>query len=69
MKKAIFSVIGVVAFYYVASMILDFFDVGFSTYMPYLLWLVALVVMYVVLPKTREVFLVNSSSSPTSIQS
>lgn len=69
MKKAIFSIIGVVAFYYVASMILDFFDVSFSTYMPYLLWLVALVVMYVVLPKSREVFLVNSSSSPTSIQS
>lgn len=69
MKKAIFSIIGVVAFYYVASMILDFLDVGFSTYMPYLLWLVALVILYVVLPKTREVFLVKSSSAPTSIQS
>jgi hypothetical protein len=59
MKKAIFAIVGVIAFYYVASMIMNFLDISLSTYLPYLLWLVALVILYVVLPKTRDVFKVE----------
>ena len=59
MKKAIFAIVGVFSFYYVASMIMNFLDISISTYLPYLLWLVALVILYVVLPKSREVFMVD----------
>ena len=62
MKKAIFAIVGVIAFYYVASMIMNFLDISLSTYLPYLLWLVALVILYVVLPKTREVFMVEKGA-------
>jgi len=63
MKKAIFAIVGVIAFYYVASMIMNFLDISLSTYLPYLLWLVALVILYVVLPKSREIFMVEKSVS------
>ena len=63
MKKAIFAIVGVIAFYYVASMIMDFLDISLSTYLPYLLWLVALVILYVVLPKSRDVFMVEKNVS------
>jgi len=56
MKKAVFAILGVISFYYVVSMIMNFLDVSVSSYLPYLLWLVALVILYVVLPKTRETF-------------
>jgi len=59
MKKAIFAIVGVIAFYYVASMIMNFLDVSFSAYFPYLLWLIALVILYVVLPKTRQIFAIE----------
>ena len=64
MKKAIFAIVGVIAFYYVASMIINFLDISLSTYLPYLLWLVALVILYVVLPKTRDVFMVEKGAIP-----
>ena len=63
MKKTIFAIVGVIAFYYVASMIMDFLDISLSTYLPYLLWLVALVILYVVLPKSRDVFMVEKNVS------
>tara|TARA_A200000159_G_C7150787_1_gene267112 strand:- start:125 stop:322 length:198 start_codon:yes stop_codon:yes gene_type:complete len=59
MKKAIFAIVGVIAFYYVASMIMTFLDISLSTYLPYLLWLIALVILYVVLPKSRQVFAIE----------
>lgn len=67
MKKAIFAILGVISFYYVVSMIMNFLDVSVSSYLPYLLWLVALVILYVVLPKTRESFnVVKNISAATS---
>tara|TARA_B100000900_G_scaffold352557_1_gene320281 strand:- start:1458 stop:1655 length:198 start_codon:yes stop_codon:yes gene_type:complete len=59
MKKAIFAIAGVIAFYYVASLIMNFMDISVSSYLPYLLWLVALVILYVVLPKSRDIFAVE----------
>lgn len=59
MKKAVFAIVGVIAFYYVASMIMNFLDISLSSYLPYLLWLVALVILYVVLPKSRQVFAIE----------
>ena len=63
MKKAIFAIVGVIAFYYVASMIMNFLDISLSTYLPYLLWLIALVILYVVLPKSRQVFAIENVAS------
>jgi len=34
-------------------------DISVSSYLPYLLWLVALVILYVVLPKSRDIFAVE----------
>ena len=64
MKKAIFAIVGVIAFYYVASMIMNFLDISLSTYLPYLLWLIALVILYVVLPKSRQVFAIEKNVAP-----
>jgi hypothetical protein len=63
MKKTVFAIVGVIAFYYVASMIMNFLDISLSTYLPYLLWLVALVILYVVLPKSRQIFAIEKVAS------
>jgi hypothetical protein len=63
MKKAIFAIVGVIAFYYVVSMIMNFLDISLSSYLPYLLWLIALVILYVVLPKSRQIFAIDKVAS------
>ena len=52
--KIVYSIIAAGAMAFVATSAFAFFDVGFETYGSYLLWLIALVLLYAILPGNRE---------------
>jgi hypothetical protein len=52
-KFTIFSIIALILILNIITMIANFFNVSFAIYGPYLLWIVALAIFYVILPKPR----------------
>jgi len=52
-KFTIFSIIAFILIFNAITMIASFFGISFAVYGPYLLWIVALAIFYVILPKPR----------------
>ena len=51
LSTIIYTVIALIIFVPLISSIFSFFDIGPDTYMPYLGWIIALVLFFILLPK------------------
>jgi hypothetical protein len=47
-------IIAIIAFINITSLIMSFLGVGIESYANYLIWVVALMIFYIVLPKKKE---------------
>jgi hypothetical protein len=50
-KRLLYSIIGIAIFFMVVSSIFTFFGIGFDVYGNYMLWLVAIIIFYTILPQ------------------
>ena len=50
-KRLLYSIIGIAIFFMVVSSIFTFFGIGFDIYGNYMLWLVAIIIFYTILPQ------------------
>jgi hypothetical protein len=54
--QIIFIILGLIFLNYTITMIMNFLGVSFSSYGFYLLWFMALIILFVVLPKPKKHF-------------
>jgi len=52
--KILFSLIGIILFINIATLFFNFFGIQISSYINYLIWIVALILFYIILPKYKE---------------
>ena len=50
-KRLLYSIIGIAIFFMVVSSIFTFFGIGFDIYGNYMLWLVAIIIFYTIVPQ------------------
>ena len=50
-KRLLYSIIGIAIFFMIVSSIFTFFGIGFDVYGNYMLWLVAIIIFYTILPQ------------------
>lgn len=53
LTKILYAIAGAAALAYVTTTAFGFFDIGFETYGNYLMWMIALVIFYTILPGSR----------------
>lgn len=51
--SVLYTLIGIMVLTYILSVLFNFLGVDFSTYGNYLLWLIALIIFFMVLPATK----------------
>jgi hypothetical protein len=49
----LYTLIGIIVLTYVLSVLFNFLGIAFSTYGNYLLWLIALIIFFMVLPTSK----------------
>ncbi len=47
-------IIAIIAFINITSLVMSFLGIGIESYANYLIWVVALMIFYIVLPKKKE---------------
>lgn len=51
--SVLYTLIGIMVLTYILSVLFNFLGIDFSTYGNYLLWLIALIIFFMVLPATK----------------
>jgi hypothetical protein len=49
----LYTLIGIIVLTYILSVLFNFLGIDFATYGNYLLWLIALIIFFVVLPRNK----------------
>lgn len=64
MKEILYTILFSALFMYVSSIAFSFFDIGFEVYGNYMLWTIALIVFWSILPqeKSGKIFTQGSSN-------
>jgi len=52
--KILFTIIGIILFINIITLFFNFFGIQISSYINYLIWFLALVLFYFILPKQKE---------------
>lgn len=52
--KILFTIIGIILFINIVTLFFNFFGIQISSYINYLIWFLALVLFYFILPKQKE---------------
>jgi len=52
--KLLFTIIGIILFINIVTLFFNFFGIQISSYINYLMWFLALVLFYFILPKQKE---------------
>ena len=54
LTRILFSLIGLVLFINIITLFFNFFGIQITSYINYLMWIIALVLFYFILPKHKE---------------
>lgn len=50
-KRLLYSIIGIALFFMILTSIFSFFGIGFDVYGNYMLWIIAIIIFYTILPQ------------------
>ena len=56
--KILFTIIGIILFINIVTLFFNFFGIQISSYINFLMWFLALVLFYFILPKQKENFFI-----------